>query len=361
MTRDEVMAYRVRVHELHRVDSKPSELRILDLGVQDGGSDSCRVALAARTTGGLDEPGLELGWALRGAPHLLRRADLAAFARAAWPLSDADAGARIASNQLKDAAKLGLSAFELAATAMREIVTAPMPRSEVSTLISARMPPELVFDCAACRARHISGALFQQVGIFAGVRVEPRRQGSVLSPIEGRHPGPEQSEGTAELLTAYLRLNGPATLADAARYVGTRQTVLRSAWPEGLAEVDVDGRRAFLPADELPALAEAPGFDGLRLLPPMDPLLQGRDRDVLVPDAAVRSELWKALGNPGAVLRGIDVVGTWRPRLVARKRLELRVTLYAKLTRAQLAALDDEANRMAATREVAEASVTVTP
>ena len=93
----------------------------------------------------------------------------------------------------------------------------------------------------------------------------------------------------------------------------------------------------------------------------MDPLLQGRDRDILVPDAAVRSEVWRALGNPGAVLRGIDVVGTWRPRLVARKRLELRVTLYAKLTRAQLAALDDEADRVAAARGVVEASVSVTP
>ena len=57
----------------------------------------------------------------------------------------------------------------------------------------------------------------------------------------------------------------------------------------------------------------APG-GGARLLPSGDAylLLQGADRELLVPDADRRRELWPPRVWPGGVLVGGEVVGTWR-------------------------------------------------
>src|SRR3712207_8967177 len=42
----------------------------------------------------------------------------------------------------------------------------------------------------------------------------------------------------------------------------------------------------------------------VRLLGPFDLLLQGKDRDVLVPERSRHKALWPVLGRPGAVLVG---------------------------------------------------------
>jgi hypothetical protein len=351
--RERVMAYRLRAHQLHRVAEPAARLAVLDLGVQDVGADSAKVALAARTAEDLNDADLALVWATRGAPHLLRRADAAWFAAALWPLSDADATARIVTTSIKEGARLGLAAFEAAAKALRDVVTGPMPKGEVSAAVSARVPRSLTYDCTPCRARHISGLLFQQVGAAAGVRVVPRGNATTLQPLGAGYDIPETAAGTDALITAYLRLHGPATLAEVAKFVGTTQTALRPAWPGGLAEVDLDGRRTWLPADALPALRDAPVPDAVRLLPPMDPLLQARDRDVLVPDADRQKEVWRMLGNPGVVLNGVDVVGTWRAK-ATKTRLDLTVAAFEPLPD-----LADEAARVAAARGIPQARVTV--
>ena len=60
-------------------------------------------------------------------------------------------------------------------------------------------------------------------------------------------------------------------------------------------------------ADPLPA---APA----RLLPSGDSylLLQGADRELLVPDASQRGELWTPRVWPGGLLIGGEIAGTWR-------------------------------------------------
>jgi hypothetical protein len=51
-----------------------------------------------------------------------------------------------------------------------------------------------------------------------------------------------------------------------------------------------------------------------RLLPSGDAyfLLQGRDRELLIPDASFRRALWTTRVWPGAVLVDGEIVGTWR-------------------------------------------------
>ncbi|MCM0677707.1 winged helix DNA-binding domain-containing protein, partial [Micromonospora phytophila] len=184
ISRQQVLAYRAAAQELDRPGRRPADLAVLGLGVQDTPYGSARLALAARGVPTPDDDRLELVWSMRGAPHLHRRAELPGLAAAIWPMSDADATRRIA-GQIRDGAALGLAAFEAAARAFAEVVTAPMAKGEVSRAVSDRVPAELTYDCGPCRARHISGALFQQAGLAGGTRLEVAGRSTTLAPLPG--------------------------------------------------------------------------------------------------------------------------------------------------------------------------------
>ena len=57
---------------------------------------------------------------------------------------------------------------------------------------------------------------------------------------------------------------------------------------------------------------------------PGDPMLLGRDREALLPDAAARKKVWAALGGMGIVLADGEPVALWRGRKKG-KRLEVAV------------------------------------
>jgi hypothetical protein len=241
---------------------------------------------------------------------------------------------------------------------MHEVVTASISKGEVSTAVSARVPASLTHPCRACDAVHISGGLFQQVGLAAGVRIEPGGTATMLAPLAGWPGVPAEAAGTGAVIAAYLRLLGPATTAEAAKFLGTRQTELRKVWPAGeLAEVSVDGRRGWLPADRVDALRSAPAPELVRLLPPLDPFLQARDRGLLVPDKKRQSEVWRVLGSPGALLVDGEIAGTWRARVAGRGKLELTVTAFAPLRAAVRRAVEEEAGRVAAARGASQVRV----
>jgi hypothetical protein len=297
-------------------------------------------------------------WAARGAPHLHRRAGLVALSRALWPVSDADATARMFSPQIRDGLKLGLAAFTATAEAMREVVTTSMPRGEVSTQVSARIPASLTYECRSCGARHIAGNLWQHSGLAGGVWVESRGSGATLAPIADWPGVPERAVGTAELITTYLRLLGPATPSEVAGYLGSKAGEIRPVWPDGLAEVRVDGRKTWLPESSVDALRTAKPVRGVRLLPAMDPLLQARDREVLVPERLRQKEIWRVLGNPGVLLQDGEITGTWRAKMAGR-RVDVTVTPFDTPTPALRKALDEETATVAAARGAAAARLTV--
>ncbi|MEV6078251.1 crosslink repair DNA glycosylase YcaQ family protein [Streptomyces sp. NPDC052069] len=347
VSREQVLAYRVAAHQLDRSSPEPA---VLVLGAQDTPSGSARLALAAR---GASADGLELLWSFRGAPHLHRRADLPALATALWPVDDADATARISSTVIKEGAKLGLAAFRATAEALRAVVTEPMAKGEVSTAVSAAVPPSLTFRCATCGARHISGLLFQQAGLPGAVGVTMRGT-TTLAPLEPGYPLPSAADGTSALVRDYLRFLGPAAPADAAKFLGVKPAVARAVWPDGLAEVTVGGKPAWLPADRLEALLTAEHQDLVRLLPPGDPFLQARDRGLLAPEKSHEKEIWRAIGSPGVFLVGSEPAGTWRAKAAGR-RVDLTVTPFGPLTTATRKRLEAEAATVAEARGAAEA------
>jgi hypothetical protein len=331
--RAQVMAYRMGALGLaERGKVRPGDLPLLDLGVQEYTPGSVRVALAARTDADLDDDRLLMVWAARGAPHLHRRTELPALAKALWPVSDADATARIQSQQIREGMKLGIAAFTATAEAMRKVVTKSMPRGEVSTQVSKLVPKSLTYDCRTCRARHIAGNVWQHSGLAGGVQVESRGKDATLGPIKGWRGVPAENDGIEDLITLYLRMLGPATPTEVAKYFGSAAAEMKKVWPADLAEVSVDGRKTWLPSAAVAKLKGARTPSGVRLVPAMDALVQARDRDLLVPDKKQQKEVWRTLGNPGVLVVDGEIAGVWRAKMAGKKRVDLTVTPFGSLS-----------------------------
>ncbi|WP_182113601.1 MULTISPECIES: DNA glycosylase AlkZ-like family protein [unclassified Actinotalea] len=351
-------------------------LDVLDAGVQDTGADAAAWALAVRgapVDAGLGRD-LALAWTLRGAPHVYRRADLPAAARALAPFSEEDARRRLqsAAAPLVADGQSATDALVVVGRAMREVTTGPTAKGEVSSRLTPLLPQAYVRWCAACGTTHTHESLFRLAALHAGLELEPRTSPPVLTPVAGwrghldalpalvaAEPRDRDVPARLDTVRAYLHLHGPARPADVAAHLEAPVADVRRHWAslaDELAEVDLEGERRWLLAGDLDALErarEAPaGPARVHLLGPSDPFLQARDRELLVPDAAARSDLWRALGRPGAVLRGGEVVGTWRPRATGSSlRLQVRPSVPWDRRAPDLdAAVDDEAERLATFR-----------
>ena len=350
LTRTQVIGYRVAAQGLLRDTTSVDDLTVLDLGIQDT-AGSAALALDARVPSSPDGTSLALAWTLRGAPHLHRRPDLDWLPAALWPLSDADALARLdVSASMRKAGIDGLSGFVAAVQTMRRVVRAPTGKGTASTAVTAATPPALHRYCRACQATHIFEGLFRLASLPAGLELEPGTAPPVLVPRDGapRTAGPDP-DATKRLIRSYLTLLGPATPAQVAGYLDARRADLMKLWSDDLEQVSVDGRTAWLPSEVLAAAKRARPPRLTRMLGPFDPYLQARDRDLIVPDRAVQKVLWPILGRPGVLFVDGEVVGTWRPKS-AKGRLSITVDAFVPLPPPVRREVDDEAARVAATR-----------
>jgi len=355
LSRSQVVAHRVRVQQLDCEAGTIGDTAVLDLGVQDTGPDGARWALAVR---GVRQPRLDelvLAWTLRGAPHLYRRADLSSVARAVQPWSDADAGKRIfdAAKPLKAAGIGNLAALDEIAQVLRELVTGPTVKGDVSGALNARLPAPYLRECRPCDAVHIHEQPFRLAALRAGLELEQGTSPPVLRPVPGFAMA-EQADQRHEVVRGYLHLLGPATPKDVAGYLDAPLTEVRSHWPQDAVGVAVDGKPAWALAQDLPSLTDGGPVATTRLLGPYDLLLQGRDRSLLVPDAARATALWPVLGRPGAVLVDGELVGLWRPRQ-SGGRLRVLLDLWCPLP--DRSAVEQQAVRLAEHRGVELAGV----
>jgi len=121
-----------------------------------------------------------------------------------------------------------------------------------------------------------------------------------------------------ELARRYIHVFGPATTEAFAEWAGVSLAGARSTFARlGPSLVRVRTPIAdgwILAADEVTFGAPAPPAASARFLPSGDTysLLQGADRELLVPDAQRRAMLWTPRVWPGALLVDGEVVGTWR-------------------------------------------------
>lgn len=364
--RKQVMAYRIAAQGLHRDGDDPVALAVLDLGIQDNQRDSAALAIAARVTDGVsgaslaDDPRFGLTWSHRGAPHLHRASELAGLSAALLPLDDADAQARMGwqRGRVAEAGMPAREALLTAAAAIRKAVDRPMTKGAASTVVTGLVPPGLSVWCRGCGSTHVLEQLMRLAAAIGGVRLVAGASPATLAPLDGRRAIPRRPDlpAATSIVAAYLSLHGPAAAVDAGGFVGTTRKAVTAIWPDGLAEVRLDGRAVFVPAERLPMLENPPEPDVVRLLPPSDPLLQGRDRLTLVPDKAHHKEIWKILGNPGVVLADGELAGTWRAR-TSGKRMRITVSSLWDLGGTIRRRIEDEAGRVAAVRGYGEVEV----
>jgi hypothetical protein len=350
LTREQALTYRVVAQQLDGEPRGLDEVAVLDLGVQDTGADGAAWALALRG-GTFSTDQLVLAWTLRGAPHYYRRKEIAQVAAATAPFSEADAAKRVfdAAKPLRDAGIPVLDALDRVASEMRSTVTRPTAKGDLSTALTARLPAAFVRYCRVCRATHSYEQTFRLSALRGGLELEPKTSPPVLRRIPGWRTVAKRVPARLDVVRAYLHLLGPATPNAVAGYVDAPLKEVKTRWPVDAVEVTVDGRRRWALEGDLPLLAEGEADvdpHRVRLLASFDMFLQAKDRELVLPDAARRKQLWVMLGRPGGVLRGAEVAGIWRPRVRGR-RLALAVEEWLPVERA---ALEAEGERLAAHR-----------
>ena len=344
--RAQVLAYRVATHQF---DRRSTTLNIFDLGVQDS-ERSAAAALAARLTTNPDLTDYTTTWTVRGAPHLHKPTDMNTLAARLWPLSDADATTRISRPR---GVTEGRAALTAVATALRKVVTKPMTKGEASSKITPLIPKELTAWCRGCDATHVQDPIFRLAALPAGLVFDTTQKTVTFKPLPKRPAIPTETKGFNDLLLAYLRLHGPAGPSEVANYFGSTTTEIKKLWPQDLAEITVDGKQTWLPENQLKTLLNPPDPNAVRLLPPLDPYLQARDRDLLVPDKGHQKEVWRILGRRGAIMVDGEITGTWQAKTTG-KHLTITLNPFAE---PPPTTIEEEAHRLATTRGLTSAQL----
>ena len=173
------------------------------------------------------------------------------------------------------------------------------------------------------------------------IRWEGARQPTVWTVSS---PALEPLQARLELARRYLHIYGPAPPGAFARWAGiplANGAAAFEALRASLTSVRTPFSDAWILTSDEAAFRTGPqSAASARLLPSGDAylLLQGADRELVVPDAACRRALWTPRVWPGGVLVDGEVVGTWR-----RADATVTVELWSRLLRASREAVEAEA------------------
>jgi hypothetical protein len=220
-------------------------------------------------------------------------------------------------------------------------------------------PRRIAEDLAARLHTHLGGARMTYGEAGEALGVHPNRlryaapTGRVVIRWDGARqptvwtvPPPQVDPRAArlELARRYLHVFGPATPEAFAEWAGIGSRQGRAAFDaldRSLTAVGTPvGDTWILTRDEPSFRATSRPAAPARLLPSGDAyfLLQGADRELLVPDAERRRALWTSRVWPGALLVEGDVAGTWR-----RGEATVTVQPWRRLSRAARDAVEAEA------------------
>lgn len=172
---------------------------------------------------------------------------------------------------------------------------------------------------------------------------------------------PNHPDGAGELVRRFLRCYGPTQVSDFQSWLGCSPRQAKRLWggiEDELEPVELEGKRRWVLAEDLNLLSQGEEGEQLLLLGSHDPYLDLRDRELILPDKARQRQVWKTVGNPGAVLLWGRVIGLWTVRTRGDK-LDAAVTLFEPLSPAQRSRLEELAQGYAAFRGSALRKYTV--
>jgi hypothetical protein len=316
LSRSQILAYRRRATALdERLPRGESALqRAAWAGLQDSMPRAALLSIHARMAetepASWEDPSLVQIWGPRYSAYVVAQSDLAVFTL----------------GRLPDEEKPLKRAQDIAARLSTALDGARMNLREAARLMGAGHPNSLRYAAPT---------------------------GTVLIRWDGSHqpdiwnvPAPEMPphEARLELARRYLHVFGPATPAAFAQWAGIRSAVAIAAfeWLEKyLTHVHTPVGEAWILSQDEPLFRAAPHLPApARFLPSGDTwfLLQGADRELLVPDESQRRALWTSRVWPGALLVGGETIGTWR-----RSEHVITIQCWHSLSREQREAVEAEA------------------
>jgi hypothetical protein len=317
LTRQQILAFRRRVGGLEeRMPMEPDSLRKAAwAGLQDSMPRAAVLSLHARVTGvepsTLQDPSLTQLWGPRYSTYVVAKRDFALFSVGRHPEN----------------------------TKSRE-------RAE-------RLAEQLRAHLGDTRATD------REIGRALGIGNEMRyaattgtiaiRWDGARAPIVWIVPAPEVDPADAcrELARRYLHVFGPTTANGFARWAGISRRSAAAAFASLEASLlpvrSPLGDEWLLAEDESAMQAAETAPAAARLLPSGDAyfLLDGAERELLVPRADQRERLWTSRVWPGALLVEGEIRGTWR-----RAQHTVRIEAWARLASGARAAIETEARAL---------------
>lgn len=209
---------------------------------------------------------------------------------------------------------------------------------------------------------HLDGARMtdREIGLALGVNPNTFRYAATTGTVAIRWEGAraptvwtiaasdvDPADACRELARRYLHIFGPTTAEGFARWAGISRGAAAVAFAslEGsLLAVRTPRGDEWLLADDEPAIRAAETAPAsARLLPSGDAyfLLDGGERELLVPRADQRQRLWTPRVWPGALLVEGEIRGTWR-----RAQHTVRIDAWARLAHRMRDAIETEASSL---------------
>ncbi|HVL54232.1 MAG TPA: crosslink repair DNA glycosylase YcaQ family protein [Vitreimonas sp.] len=327
---DQVLALRLARHSLAE---RTTPDRVVDVvrelvGLHAQVMSSAELQLAARIDGLRaadvrevlwEERRLVKAWSFRGTLHLLVPDDLVAYVSAA-----------ATRERWRDPAWLRY--FDLSEADMEAVITAtaevlsdrPTTRADLADAIAARVRRPDLANVLRSGWGTFLGAPAQRghliFGPPAGRNVTFVKPSSWLGrPVarEERSPAEEPLDARAGMIARFLATFPGSSRDMIGRWWGAaRAGLVTSAMarlPVDTAEIDVEGVRAWVRAEDVERVVEAPAFRGVRLLPGFDPFINELPRrvDSVLPvvhhDRVYRTAGWV---TPLVLIDG-TMAGTW--------------------------------------------------
>jgi hypothetical protein len=317
LTRQQILAFRRRVGGLEeRSAPGPASLQQAAwAGLQDSMPRAALLSLHARIEGiepsSWDDPSLTQLWGPRYSTYVVAKRDFALFSLGRLP--DIEKGRR--------------RAEEMAERVHAHLDGRRMPDREVAGALRAGPSIRYAATTGTIAIRW-EGARAPVIWTVPAADIDP---------IDAR----------SELARRYLHIFGPATAHGFARWAGISRPAGAAAFAalEGslVAVRSPLGDEWLLAADE-PAMRTRETINApARLLPSGDAyfLLDGAERELLVPAADQRGQLWTSRVWPGALLVDGEIRGTWR-----RAKHIVRVGVWTKLSPAARNAVEAEARSL---------------